>query len=148
MADVITKLADVKNLQDLSKVLVLPILSVAYISSSSFQLNIGDDTIITMKTLDFFIPIFAAFVIFLGKTLFFSAIAIITEFVLTFLEFYTKGIITLIIILTLLSLGFAGIFANEQIPGLNEINKTWFYASLVVSFYLHSKLDSYTEKNV
>lgn len=142
MSDVITKLADVKNLQDLSRILVLPILSVAYISSSSFQLDIGDNPI-TMQSLDFFIPIVSIFIIFLGKTLFFSIIAIIANAVLVFLEIFTKGMLTLVIILTLLSLGFAGIFANEQIPGLKEINVTWFYASLVVSFYLHSNLEIY-----
>ncbi|WP_263833483.1 hypothetical protein [Sulfurospirillum oryzae] len=141
--DFITKVADLKNLQDLSKILVLPMLSVAYIANSSFELSYKD-TKITLETLDLFIPIVGIFIIFICKTLYCSFIALIVNFFLSMIDiFWTKGVVTLVLILSLLSLGFAGIFAYDTMPQLQNINKLWFYASFVTSFYLHSQLENY-----
>lgn len=146
MADIVPKIGDIKNLKDLSRVIVLPMICACYLFQSDFSIDI--DGLITLtftddvSTTQQFI---LAAIIFTAKTLWAAFWAILTYAFLLWANFTIHQAIIPIFVLMLLTMGFAGIFAKGEIPLLSELGSVWFYTSFVVGFFLLSieeELDS------
>lgn len=141
--DIIPKITDMKNLQDLSKVLAIPMLMVAYILQDGPQIawegsvwfDLGRDlpeaTQLARLVLIFIVKgVWVSFLAFLG----YSIVAVL-HIEIDFL----RGIGFLGIVANLL-FGFAilGLFGVSAIPQLGAINPFWWYASIVWGFFLLS----------
>lgn len=139
MPAVIPKVSEVKNLQDLSKVIVLPLIAVSYVLQSGLSIGFGSWV--------YFVPaeatstgmILGTLVIFSLKAIFISALAVLLYFVLFYahawLVCYRVNFLQCVALL-FIALGFYGVLTEGAVGPLSIIHHSWFYTAFVVGFFL------------
>jgi len=141
--DIIPKITDMKNLQDLSKVLAIPMLMVAYILQDGAQ--IGWEGKVWFD-LGYDLPEKVQFarliLIFIVKGVWVSLFAFFGYAMIALMHAesdFLQGIGLLAIIANLL-FGFAilGLFGVSRIPPLSAIDPFWWYALIVWGFFFLS----------
>ena len=143
--DVMPKIGDVKNLKDLSVVLVLPMICACYIYQTDFTVRIDDWVISVNASSSTGIQIFQTVLIFIAKTLFAGIVGVVAYMVIAYGDIYSNYTIVPIVVLVLLTFGFVGIFSSDKIALLNGLKPLWFYTSFVLSFFLLSHYEKVTE---
>ncbi|MBC3767680.1 hypothetical protein [Neptunicella marina] len=141
MADVMPKISDIKNLKDLSKVIVLPLLCACYLLQSDFNIHVGDFLFMVSKNATLNIQITQVVIVFTCKALWAAIISISAYLAVIYANIFIHRLILPTIVLLLLTLGFSGIFSPEKIPLLLNLGSVWFYASFVVAFFLLAMQD-------
>jgi len=148
MPTVIPKISEVKNLQDLSKVIVLPLISVSYVLQIGLTLNLGDWM--------FNIPaqaspagiLFWALLIFTLKTIFISVQAVLLYVGLFYahvwLSCYRMNFLPCVALL-FIALGFYGVLTEGVVAPLLVIHHSWFYTTFVVGFFLLQATSQFEE---
>lgn len=138
--DIIPKITDMKNLQDLSKVLAIPMLMVAYILQDGPQIgwegkvwfDLGSDlpqAVQLARLVIIFVVkgVWVSFIAFIGYS--FVAVVHVES------DFFRN--IGLLAIVANLLFGFAilGLFGTSKVPPLSAINPFWWYALIVWGFF-------------
>ncbi|WP_261641096.1 hypothetical protein [Erwinia mallotivora] len=142
--DILPKLSDIKNLKDLSKVIVLPLLCACYISQSDFSLS-GESVFLSLNNTDSTgLMLLKVTFIFLGKTMFSAILFILIYVGIAFLHFCTKGMALPFFMLILLTFGFLGIFAGDKVTAIFHMQKIWYFASFVTAFFFLEMTESIT----
>jgi hypothetical protein len=139
MPTVIPKVSEVKNLQDLSKVIVLPLIAVAYVLQTGLTLSLGGWTF-TIPTLAS--PagmVFWAVLIFTLKAVFISVAAVLTYVFLFYahiwlmlFRFHLLPSVGLLFI----AFGFYGVLTDGSADHIAVIHHSWFYTAFAVGFFL------------
>ena len=133
------KVSDVKNLQDLSKVIVLPLICASYIQQTGLTLNIGQWVFSIPEQVSPTIMFLLAICIFSAKAIFISVLAIILYFALFYCHLhllsYRVNLIPAVALL-FISFGFYGVLSDSGVNRLLNIQPSWFYASFVIGFFL------------
>ncbi|WP_156473736.1 hypothetical protein [Neptuniibacter marinus] len=130
MMEVVPKIADIKTLRELSKVLIIPLFVTAYLSQSGFSifgLSVQEGESIGIQLFQF-IAVFSVSVVTIG----FSAWGI--HDLLLLLHIFTHEMALKILSLFALSFGLLGLFGHE-VPLISNLSVLWFYTSLVCGFY-------------
>ena len=141
MADVMPKIGDIKNLKDLSKVIVLPLLCACYLFQSTFSIEVDSFLFFVNADATISVQIFQTIVIFVLKTLWAALFSILLYLAVIFADIYIHQSILPIVVLLLLTLGFTGIFSPSKIALLANLNGIWFYSCFVVAFFLLAMQD-------
>lgn len=141
LMDSIPKIGEVKNLKDLSTVLVLPIICVCYLNQTDFSIKAGDIEFMVNSQAAIWVQVVQFVLIFIGKTLCISLVALLAYVALSYADIQMDNILVPIIVLVLLTFGLTGVFSPEKIPFIRSLKPLWFYASFVVSFFLLSHQD-------
>jgi len=143
--DVMPKVGDIKNLKDLSTVLVLPMICACYIYQSDFTVTIDDWVLSVNTNATMAVQIFQTILIFVAKTLFAGVVGLITYFVVAYGDIYSGNVVIPIVVLLLLTFGFVGIFSPGKIDLLTGLKPLWFYTSFVISFFLMAHYETVTK---
>lgn len=143
--DLLPKVSDIKNLKDLCKVIVLPLLCACYIIQSQFSLDFGDYVFSLNGAEADKVLFFKVVIIIVGKTIFSSFMSFVLYFIFAFLHVITKGAAMLGCILILLTFGFLGVFAGDKVVSIIKIEAIWYYASFVTAFFLLAMLEQLSE---
>ena len=131
------KIGEIKNLKDLSKVIVLPLLCACYIFQSQFTVQIDDWLLVSVnESAPYSIQIFQAIFIFFSKTIVSGFLFAFVYYLFSIANIYSNDILLPITVLVLLTLGFVGIFAIEKVALLKLVQPIWFYTTFVVAFFL------------
>lgn len=133
--DVLPKIADVKTLKDLSKILIYPMLIAAFIvqtgltlSLGSIYLEVSQESPVLAQSLNFLL-------IFALKAAFISLITGCFHWLILYVHIITHLAALRVISVLFLAFGFIGIFAGDGFVFLNTLNKMWFYTAFVIGFY-------------
>ena len=133
----ISKFGEIKNLKDLSKVIVLPLLCTCYIFQSNFTIQLDSWLLISVEeTSSYTVQVFITGLIFISKTLVSGFVYVIAYYLFSLVNIYCNQILLPIVVLLLLTLGFVGILIPEKVALLKYIEKIWFYSTFVVAFFL------------
>lgn len=133
--DFVSRISDVKGIQDLCKLIVIPLMAAAYISSTGFEIVVDDWSLaITPETsgarLWFFFIL-----IFLGKVLWVSFWAALAAGAVLVSEIKYPDA-TKIYSIIFLSFGFMGVAAPDILPVSEFMNPFWYYAAIATGFCL------------
>lgn len=151
MPTVIPKISEVKNLQDLSKVIVLPLIAVSYVLQTGLSLDLGDWV--------FNIPtqaspagiLFWALLIFSLKSMFISVLAVLLYVGLFYahvlLSCYRMNLLPCVALI-FIALGFYGVFTEGAVAQLLVIHHSWFYTAFVVGFFLLQASAQFEERGL
>lgn len=151
MPTIIPKISEVKNLQDLSKVIVLPLIAVSYVLQTGLSLNFGNWT--------FNIPIqaspagmvFLALLIFTLKSIFISVLAVLLYVGLVYAHVmlccYRMNFMPCIALI-FIALGFYGVLTEGAVAQLLMIHHSWFYTAFVVGFFLLQASTQFDEQGL
>ena len=131
MIEAIPKIADVKLLKELSKIIITPMIIAAYLIQSDF--SIFSITIDRGASLS--LQAFQFGVVFLLSSLVVGSILYIVHVLLIYLHIFTQAGALSILSTLFLAFGFIGVF-GEEIIMISLLNEMWFYASFVCGFYL------------
>ncbi len=148
MPTIIPKVSEVKNLQDLSKVIVLPLIAVSYIFQTGLSLRLG--------AWAFNIPgqaspagiIFWTLVIFTLKAIFISVAAVLLYVVLFYIHvglMYFRVNFLPSVALLFIALGFYGVLTEGAVGPLSIIHNSWFYTAFVIGFFLLQAINQFDE---
>lgn len=143
--DILPKITDIKNLKDLCKVIVLPMLCACYVSYGDFSLDFGDFVISLSSGDTEGVRIFKALVILSGKILFSASMCFLIYFGLVYAHVYSKAKLIPVCILILMTFGFLGVFAGDKVESILPMEGIWYYTSFVTAFFLLAMLDQVTE---
>ncbi len=141
MADVMPKIGDIRNLKDLSKVIVLPLLCACYLLQSNFSIEIDGFLFIVNEDASFTVQIIQTISIFTLKTLWAAVISALSYLTVILADIYVHRLILPITVLLLLTLGFIGIFSPPKIALLEDLSDAWFYSCFVIGFFLLAMQD-------
>ncbi len=148
MPAIIPKVSEVKSLQDLSKVIVLPLIAVSYVLQTGLSLKIGDWAVTVPAQASPAWMIFLIVVIFILKALFVSVAAIILYFGLFYahvwLICYRVNFLSCVALL-FISLGFYGVLTEGSVGPLSIVHHSWFYTAFVVGFFLLQAISQFEE---
>ena len=135
--DIAPKIGEIKNLKDLSNVIVLPLLCACYIFQSNFTIQFdGWFTLSVNESATFTVQLIQIVFIFISKTIFTALVCSLFYYSIAIANIYTKELLLPILVLLLLTLGFVGIFAPEKVPLLKQVKGIWYYSTFVVAFFL------------
>jgi hypothetical protein len=129
--ELIPKIADLKLLRELSKVIIAPMLIAAYLIQSNFSIfgiNVNSEALAHIQLGQFLLIFLISFIVV-------GASAWIIHDLLLYLHFFTNFIGLTILSTMFLAFGFLGIFGKD-IPLIEHLNNMWFYTSFVSGFYL------------
>lgn len=135
--DFISRMSDVKGIQDLCKLIVIPLMAAAYITSTGFEIIAFDFSLRLSPDDKGFSLWFFFILIFLAKVLLVSFIAALAGGAIFAIELKfndTSKIFSII----LLCFGFMGIATSSPniLPIAESINPYWYYSALAAGFYL------------
>lgn len=139
--DAIPKISDIKNLKDLSTVLVLPLLCACYIYQTEFILSLGSFSFSIEPDSSGFWYYVQFVVIFVGKTVWAAFFSSALYMAVIYAYVYIHQSIIHLIVLLLLTFGFAGVFATDKINTYLSLAPLWYYSCFVVAFFLLSMLE-------
>lgn len=135
--DVVPKIGEIKNLKDLSKVIVLPLLCACYIFQSNFTVQFDSwFTVSVNESSTFTVQLIQFFFIFVSKTIVTAFICGVLYYSVVIANIHTNELLLPIVVLILLTLGFVGIFSPEKVPLLKQVKGIWYYSTFVVAFFL------------
>ena len=139
--DAVPKISDIKNLKDLSTVLVLPLLCACYIYQTEFILSLGSFSFSIEPDSSGFWYYVQFVVIFVGKTVWAAFFSSALYMAVIYAYVYIHQSIIHLIVLLLLTFGFAGVFATDKINTYLSLAPLWYYSCFVVAFFLLSMLE-------
>ena len=144
--DLITKISDVKGIQDICKLVVVPLMAAAYITSTGFNIVVDDFSISVAESDTGFKLWFFFLIVFFGKVLwvaFWAALAGGAVLVCELKSSESSKIFSII----LLCFGFMGIASPDLLPIHEFMNPYWYYSAIAAGFYLPKlTADVYGEK--
>lgn len=132
--DFIPKLADIKFLQEMSKVVITPMLIAAYLIQSDFTLfgvSVNSNGSIFLQAIQF-IGIFLCTCGLVGFLIW------LVNDILVLMHIYTNSIALPILATIFISFGFVGVY-GATLPLLINLNHMWFYTAFVAGFYMLAK---------
>ena len=130
MIETVPKIAEIKTLKELSKVLIIPLLVTAYLSESDFSIfGFSVDIAASFGT-----QVFQFFLIFTLSVIAVGSCAWAIHEVLMYFHFMTHETGLKVLSVVAVSYGFLGLF-GENIPLISELSHLWFYTALVCGFY-------------
>ncbi|MCC4861769.1 hypothetical protein FCV63_00830 [Vibrio lentus] len=139
--DAVPKISDIKNLKDLSTVLVLPLLCACYIYQTEFILSLGSFSFSIDPDNSGFWYYVQIVVIFVGKTVWAAFFSSALYMAVIYAYIYIHQSIIHLIVLLLLTFGFVGVFATDKINTYLSLAPLWYYSCFVVAFFLLSMLE-------
>lgn len=135
MIEALPKIADVKILKELSKVLIVPMLIAAFIVQTglvidawSIHLSISSDSPFLGQALSFL-------VIFVLKGFCVGLVAMFFHGLLVWSHLFTNFTSLKIFAVLFLAFGFLDVFAGGELIFLKTLNNMWFYTAFVTGFY-------------
>ncbi len=134
--ETIPKLADVKLLREISKVIITPMLIVAVLNQTDFEIfgfSINDSSSTLFQVGQFFI-------VFLVTSVIVGISAWAVHDLMIYLQFFTKFIGISILSTLFIAFGFLGVI-GENPPIIQSLDVMWFYTSFVCGFYLLARAD-------
>lgn len=148
MNAVIPKISDVKNLQDLSKVIVLPLISVSYVLQTGLVLSLGDWVFGIPEQASPAGLLFWTILIFTLKAIFISVQAVLLYVGLFYahvwLSCYRMNLMPCVALI-FISLGFYGVLTEDSAAPLSLLDHSWFYSSFVIGFFLLQATSQFEE---
>ncbi|EJE8521535.1 hypothetical protein M5237_004675 [Vibrio parahaemolyticus] len=129
--EVLAKLADVKLLRDLSRVVIIPMLIASYLIQSDF--SIFGLTVVETA------PQGVQLLQFIGVFFLTSAFAWSSHELLQYVHFLTHFHGLKVLSILFLAFGFVGVFGVDN-PVISNLNIMWFYSSFVCGFYMLSRM--------
>ncbi|VUD48365.1 hypothetical protein TDB9533_01219 [Thalassocella blandensis] len=133
MIEVLPKIAEVKLLRELSKVVILPMLIAAYLVQSNisiYGISINEQASVGAQTFQFLL----VFLLSVGTIGF---IGLVLHGVLINIHLYTNLTALFVLSVVFLTFGFLGVF-GKSLPFLEVLESAWYYTSFVCGFYLLS----------
>jgi hypothetical protein len=135
LIEALPKIADVKILKELSKVIIIPMLIAAFIIQTGvsigfgpIQLTISPESPLPTQALVFLL-------IFVLKGSFVTLMAGFLNWLLLCAHLFSNLTALRMFAVLFLAFGFLGVFAGEDLVFLNTLNKMWFYTAFVMGFY-------------
>ncbi|WP_337219715.1 hypothetical protein, partial [Vibrio parahaemolyticus] len=141
LMDVVPKISDIKNLKDLSTVLVLPLLCACYIYQTEFILSLDNFSFSVDPDSSGFWYYLQIVLIFVGKTVWAACFSFALYMAVIFAYIYIHQSTIHLIVLILLTFGFVGVFATDRINAYLSLAPLWYYTSFVVAFFLLSMVE-------
>ncbi len=141
MIEAFPKLADLKFLRELSRVVIVPMLVAAYLIQSQFSLfgiSVNPSAPIHFQLLQFV-------GIFLLSTALIGFVAWGIHELLLLVQFYTRFVGLSVLSTIFLAFGFLGIF-GESVPLIMVLDEMWFYTAFVCGFYFLARAAEIEEK--
>jgi len=140
--DIVAKMSDVKSIQDLCKLVVVPLLAAAYISSTGFQIVL-EDLVISVPLNGKPAVVWSLFIlIFVAKVVWVAFLAFLGGILFVWLELKLLQSTTIFSVV-LLCFGFMGIASPTLLPISDFMNPYWYYASIAAGFYAPKIKDDY-----
>jgi hypothetical protein len=135
LIETLPKIADVKILKELSKILIVPMLIAAFIVQTGLSLCFGPFLLAVSPESPFLIQALGFLMIFVLKGLFVGLLAISCHMLLIYLHIFTNLRALKIFAVLFLAFGFLGVFAGGDLVFLKILNNMWFYTAFVMGFY-------------
>lgn len=129
------KIADVKILKELSKVLIVPMLIAAFIVQTGLSLSVGPIYLSISPEYPLLTQLFVFLIIFVLKGLFVGLLAFSCHVLLIYSHLFTNFRSLKMFAVLFLAFGLLGVFAGGDLVFLNVLNKMWFYTAFVTGFY-------------
>ncbi|GAA3720421.1 hypothetical protein GCM10022421_30890 [Oceanisphaera sediminis] len=139
MADIVPKITDIKNLQDLGKVFSLPMLAVAYILQTGVNISWDGSVWFGIPSeLEEYAKFNRFVLIVILKTIWISGIGATFYAMLAGLHIYSRELLLPIAAIIMFVFGLLGLFSFEEAEQMKSVNNFWFYACFVWGFFLLS----------
>jgi len=138
--ETIPKLADVKLLREISKVIITPMLIVAVLNQTDFEifgLSVDTSSSNLIQVLQFSI-------VFLVTSAIVGVSAWAVHDLMIYLQFFTRFIGIAILSTLFLAFGFLGVVGENPLI-IRSLDVMWFYTSFVCGFYLLARADEIEE---
>lgn len=133
MIEALPKIADVKILKELSKVLIVPMLIAAFIVQTGLTFNVWLIHLSISPESPFLEQALIFIAIFVLKSLLVGLAAGSAHGLLLYVHFSTNLTVLKIFTALFLAFGFLGVFAGEELLFLNALNKMWFYHCCLIN---------------
>lgn len=142
MTDIMPKITDAKSLKDLSKILALPMVMVAYVFQTGAVIGWGVNVWLDIP-LDLApeIQLHRLFLIFILKAVWSGVTAACMYTFLAVTHVQLNEWLLPIIAVILFALALFGLLGSAQFPQLRTIDRFWFYTAMVWGFYLVAMTD-------
>ncbi|GEM_PF-2521476 len=139
MTDWIPKFSDVKSLQDLAKVLALPMVMASWVLQSGLQLDFPNSewALSIPKESELWIKVVLFIIIFFGKCIYAAICGGLVYAALAFATIFTKVEWLLLAAIFLLAFGIFGLAGGIESVEEFELHGLWFYTAVVYAFFLH-----------
>jgi len=134
MIEALPKIADVKTLKELSKVLVFPMLMAAYIAQTGLTVSIGIFYLSISPESSFLIQALVFLIILVIKGFAVGVVVGFPYLLLCYAHIFTSFTALQIFAGLFLTFGFLGVFAGDELVFLNTLNRMWFYTAFVMGF--------------
>ncbi len=141
----VIKVTDVKSLQEMSKVIIIPMLISAFLIQNDFSIfgiYVDKNEKSVYKQIFHFLCVFSIYSLIIAI----SAVCLHKIFFL--LHLLTNFIALFVLSTIFLAFGFLGIFSNNA-PLVSQLNSMWFYTAFVCGFYFLSRasdVDNFLDK--
>ncbi|HGZ6746225.1 TPA: hypothetical protein ACOLZF_004651, partial [Vibrio parahaemolyticus] len=133
--EVFAKLADVKLLRDLSRVVIIPMLIASYLIQSDFSIF----GLSVVETAPQGVQLLQFIGVFFLTSAFVGAFAWSSHELLQYVHFLTHFHGLKVLSILFLAFGFVGVFGVDN-PVIGNLNIMWFYSSFICGFYMLSRM--------
>ncbi|MGA8134472.1 MAG: hypothetical protein WCA48_10025 [Pseudomonas gingeri] len=136
-ADLVPKLTDLKNLQDLAKIFALPMLAVAYILQTGLVVSVEDTVWLSVNWEGNLAAawLMTLFIVVL-KTLWMAFCGTLVNGLIWVLQTEFNALFYPISAMCLFTLGLLGLFPPQELAvRVTSVSTFWFYACFVWGFY-------------
>lgn len=138
--DFFTRLTDMGNLKEISRVMILPLLSAAYIQQTGFQLEFSDYILFINGFESVILLVLTWLAIFLGKVFWVWLWFYLLKYIIDWLHIRTNEIVFPVLASLLLTAGILGLTSSFTEPAVFiDIKDTWFFTAIVMAFYFFSE---------
>jgi hypothetical protein len=140
----VIKVTDVKSLQEISKVIIVPMLISAFLIQNDFSIfgiYVDKDESV-YRQLIHFLYVFSIY------SLIIAIPAICLHKIFFLLQLFTNFTALSVLSTIFLAFGFLGVFSNNA-PLVSQLNSMWFYTAFVCGFYFLSRasdVDNFLDK--
>ncbi len=139
MSELIPKIADIATLKGISMLLALPMLCVAYTFQTGLEIAWDGSVWLSIEADDNDrLQNSKLFFIFICKSIWVSFFAAMAYGLISYLHFEWDFPFLFIASVILISIALLGIFGQEKVEQLKNIEKFWFYAFIVWGVFLQT----------
>lgn len=135
MIEVLPKIADVKVLKELSKILIIPMLIASYIVQTGLDISFGVNQLAINPESSFLAQSLVFLTIFVLKGAFVGLFAVCVNGLLLYAHLFSNFTLLKTLAVLFLAFGFLGVFAGDDLVFMNTLSKMWFYTAFVTGFY-------------
>jgi magnesium-transporting ATPase (P-type) len=139
MSELVPKIADIATLKGISMLLALPMLCVAYTFQTGLEISLDGSVWLAIEPDDNEnLQNFKLFFIFVCKSLWISFFAAMAYGLVSYFHYGWKFPFLYVASVVLIAIALLGIFGQEKIDQLKEIEKFWFYSFIVWGVFLQT----------